>query len=534
MQSKKSLLSVMPLIVMMIGLLLFYPNAGIGSPTGEPVTFSVTGDYPYEDEISIFERHIYENCLLYNPSDFFVHVGDLFDQNEPSWGEDRYELVATGLKALGVPAFIVIGDNDWTDSSDPAQGFQWWYDRFAHFEENWSAAPAVERQNERQENWAFVMRGVLFIGVNYPGSRAGGDVLNADAEWVKSQFEGKAGQIRAAVVFGHKGPIATLNSFFTQLVASSIMLGKPVIYIQGHDHRWQYDKYGDGTPGSAWLAPNMQRLIVNRGGKEDPVQITVTMDPANPFEFTRNPLKFDFLAQKKFKADKYGDSEGNVRSNENIEFRQGLPSLYQGNLIAVKDIKIEEKNTIYGDATAGNKLEIESGATVIGTPSEHATVLPLRLPHVFFEAGSSEIKLDDDEVRSLAPGSYGNVEAGKRSFLMLSPGEYFLKKLNMKDDATLYADVSDGDIVINVVEEIDFHKRARVDMPSGINGNYYLILKQVKDKDILFDDDSRFWGLIIAPLAKVKLERNSEFQGRIVAKEIEFKENATLHPFQQP
>ena len=48
---------------------------------GEPVTFSVTGDYPDIGEMAILERHISQHNL-YSPSEFFVHVGDILDQGD--------------------------------------------------------------------------------------------------------------------------------------------------------------------------------------------------------------------------------------------------------------------------------------------------------------------------------------------------------------------------------------------------------------------------------------------------------------------
>jgi hypothetical protein len=73
---------------------------------GEPVTFSVTGDYPYDrSELDDLERHM-EDHNLYSPSDFFVHVGDIMGGNE-GCRERYYRDVADLLKTLAVPAFIV-------------------------------------------------------------------------------------------------------------------------------------------------------------------------------------------------------------------------------------------------------------------------------------------------------------------------------------------------------------------------------------------------------------------------------------------
>jgi ribosomal protein L35AE/L33A len=133
-------------------------NQGLGtisdddgsSIPGERITFSVTGDYPYgRDELAILQRHVDEHNL-YSPSDFFVHVGDIFSQSE-GCQEQYYDDAANLLKQLEVPAFIVIGDNEWPDCTNPAQGFQWWFRRFAHFEDNFCRSPVVERQSVRLE-----------------------------------------------------------------------------------------------------------------------------------------------------------------------------------------------------------------------------------------------------------------------------------------------------------------------------------------------------------------------------------------------
>ena len=253
---------------------------------GEPVTFSVTGDYPDFGEMEILEQHIIQHNL-YSPSEFFVHVGDILDQDD-SCQEASYQNIADRLKTLAVPAFVVIGDNDWIDCPDQAQAFQWWFEQFTYFEENFCGSPVVERQDVRPENWAFVMKGVLFAGINNPGTSADGEDrtirLQDDADWVDFQLLDKAEQIRAAVVFGHSGPSSSEALFFGQFEASSITFAKPVFYIQGHKHQWQLD--------NPWTdAPNMQRLIVPRGADEDPPQITVTMDPNNPFEIIREPWK---------------------------------------------------------------------------------------------------------------------------------------------------------------------------------------------------------------------------------------------------
>ncbi len=67
---------------------------------------------------------------------------------------------------------------------------------------------------------------------------------------------------------------------------------------------------------------------------------------------------------------------------------------------------------------------------------------------------------------------------GKRGTLFLSSGEYYFKKVVVKDDAVLSADVTNGEVSINVVDEFQFLKRARVDItPLGETGSRFFHIK---------------------------------------------------------
>ncbi len=253
---------------------------------GEPITFSVTGDIPYgTNEVPTMAEQIAKHNL-YSPSDFFVHVGDLNAGSE-SCKESRYIEVAEMLKTLAVPAYVIPGDNEWVDCSNPDQAWNWWTSSFYDFEDNFCGVPIVERQDVRPENFAFMLKGVLFVGINIPAGRQGGtleaDRLQDDADWVDFQFTDKVSQVRAAVVFGHAGNSGNRGAFFTQFQVSARNFVKPVLYVMGDRHSWKVT--------DPWMEPNMMKIVVNRGGLEDPVQLTAGMGSDNSiWEIVRNPL----------------------------------------------------------------------------------------------------------------------------------------------------------------------------------------------------------------------------------------------------
>ena len=249
---------------------------------GQPITFSAIGDIPYGNgEISTLEEYVEDNNL-YSPSRFFIHLGDINAGSE-SCNQSRYVAVANILKDLNVPAFIIPGDNEWLDCSNPSQAWDYWEDNFSDFEDNFCLESTVEHQSGRHENFAFLLRGVLFAGINIPAGTGGNDNqrLQDDADWVDSQLSAKKSQVRGAVIFGHAGTSGSRNLFFNQFRESAVDFDKPILYLMGDKHTWSVD--------TGWLEPNITRVIVNRGGREQPVEVTVTMDSNDMFELRRNP-----------------------------------------------------------------------------------------------------------------------------------------------------------------------------------------------------------------------------------------------------
>jgi len=248
---------------------------------GEPIIFSATGDIPYgSNEVPIFQQQI-EDQNLYSPSEFFVHLGDIKEQSDQC-PEIYYSSVADDLLELAVPVFIVPGDNETTDCPDPVQAWDYWVQYFMDFQLNFCSAPITEKQAIRPENFAFVNKGVLFIGINLV-SGVSSAIKNDDAAWVEQQFQEKVAQVRGAVIFSQCGPPGK-TTFFDRFVPAAQTFAKPILFLHGDGHTWIQDYPWPTT------APNVLRVEVDNGGDEEPVQVTVTTDPQDMFIFLRNPF----------------------------------------------------------------------------------------------------------------------------------------------------------------------------------------------------------------------------------------------------
>jgi hypothetical protein len=252
------------------------PPASSQQPPAEPVSFSVIGDVPYTSTEALeFEQHIADHNL-YSDAEFFVHVGDI-KAGSSTCVEQQYSDMAMRLGALAVPAFIVPGDNEWTDCADPAQGWAWWETHLLGLEQGFCGVPTVDAQVARPENFSFEKQGVRFVGLNLvPGAPS--SVYQASADWLDAQFAAHAATARAFVVIAQAEAFGVV---FDAMVANGGAYGGPVLYLHGDGHGWEEDA-------SFFGLPNMLRVQVDRGiAANPPVRVTVT--ELGDFLFDRDP-----------------------------------------------------------------------------------------------------------------------------------------------------------------------------------------------------------------------------------------------------
>ena len=254
----------------------------------DSVVFTVIGDVPYNEEERTGLIEMIETHNTRANSEFVVHVGDIKPSAVPC-DESVYEDVSTILKDFEAPTFIVLGDNEYNDCEDPAHGLALWNQYFLHLNENWSFPYTVAYQEERLENFAWVTKKVLFIGVNIVGSSVHDEEewekrLTDDANWVKEQVEAHKNDIEALVVFGHANMIeagpAKFSTFTDSFRATATNFNKPILYVQGDGHIWFQNRPYDEK--------NILRVQVDSGPKA--VKVTVNPNLEQPFIFDREFL----------------------------------------------------------------------------------------------------------------------------------------------------------------------------------------------------------------------------------------------------
>ncbi|HXJ55087.1 MAG TPA: hypothetical protein VNU68_00335 [Verrucomicrobiae bacterium] len=286
----------------------------------EPVIFSAMGCGPYtppdKPAVAFYVRQ--ENRE--RTSEFMVHLGDVFKsppvkklqdaagpatktgQVEPP-GPDQmpteaeYRWTADLLTTSNtIPSWIVVGDNEWSDLEDPAQGWKWWQKYYARFEERFQPAWKTERQPERPENFAFVRKGVVFIGINLVGGRIHDASewlvrLPQDAAWIKEVLtRASMSDVRAAVILCQANPFVIkpgepkdkFKAFLVPFRQSAADWKKPLLFLHSDGHVWIDDQ--------PWPERNIRRIQVDKWDTKFPtIQVTVadTGDAKTMFNFNR-------------------------------------------------------------------------------------------------------------------------------------------------------------------------------------------------------------------------------------------------------
>jgi len=260
-------------------------NAATYWNVGEPVTFYVTSDVPYNNaEENVLSRDL---SRLPDDAEFVVHLGDIGVAATTSCAESMYEDASYILKSSSrAPVFVLPGNQDWNECPNPDAAFDNWMQYFHRFEDNFSHRFAVTRQLGREENFSFLHNGVLFVGLNLvdgtvPDQTEWNVRHQECVQWAEQALNDFGpDEYRAVVLLGHARPTALLGDFFWPIINDINEINKPVLYVHGNAMQgWTvYKPFSD--------ASRLKAVELEKGGKSPPVKIRVGMG-ADPFNFDR-------------------------------------------------------------------------------------------------------------------------------------------------------------------------------------------------------------------------------------------------------
>ena len=271
----------------LVGMILM---VGCAVPTQvEPIEpglkFSVMGCGPYDSSRrKALEKQLEREHELQS-SDFIVHLGDIAGgrtEFEESHFSEMKQLLTKNAK---VPTYIVPGDNEWNDQKNHIECWSFWMKHLFKLEDNVQTPWMTERQKIRPENFAFLNKDVLFIGLNIPGGRVHDAEewklrLNQNVLWVEELLKEHGEQARATVLF-FQAALSEKHKTFTENVRPLLKdFKKPVLLVHADHHKWIFTE--------AYLESNITRIQTDKiGSQAPPVQITILDEGEKIFKFNR-------------------------------------------------------------------------------------------------------------------------------------------------------------------------------------------------------------------------------------------------------
>jgi len=265
---------------------------------------------------------------------------------------------------------------------------------------------------------------------------------------------------------------------------------------------------------------------------------------------------FVLFAQEEVRIEKEVQvSSGDIGSNKKIDIEKDV--VVNSNLFA-KEIAIDKNSTVNGNASF-NKLKLHKEAQILGTQTKPVQLPITNLPDIpDFQIGTQNFKFEGEN-NTLSAGSYLDIVLEKNGRLALVGGTYNIRKLELKDNAVL---IFDAPTTINIQFKLRGHNKVSI-LP-GLNLKpddliiNYIGIKPKKDKKeereddddeiesemddkekrdhkagkigrpVVFGKNSFLNFKLLAPKAKVIIEKESILRGQVVAKKVRIGKGAVV------
>lgn len=234
----------------------------------DAVSFYVTSHVPWTEEAKTkLEKDLGD---LHPSAAFWVHLGNMQDASATNCEQQSYLDVQDTLLDSPITTFVVPGEEDWVLCPDPETAWANWKNSFMFFDAAFQHPFSVNRQFSREENFAFVHKDVLFVGLHVVDHSPDPDRLKDNLTWLRGMMHDHK-DVRAIVVMGSARPGAPSNAqFFADMVTLLVERGLPSAYVHanpGDDRVIEYDPFANS---------GVKAIQVENGSVSSPIRLTVT------------------------------------------------------------------------------------------------------------------------------------------------------------------------------------------------------------------------------------------------------------------
>jgi hypothetical protein len=262
----------------------------------------------------------------------------------------------------------------------------------------------------------------------------------------------------------------------------------------------------------------------------------------------------------------YADINCSVGSNGNIEIKED--TVISGDVVSGGNVILKENSHVTGNVRAAGTITLKSGATVggdicqgdgcfqpIGGPAPlHSVVITVTNANgsesqYYYDVESQGLPMTFDleacanvdpiivkagQSKTLEPGCYGNVDVRENATLNLysnpnGDNKYAFVQFTIKESTIINLDVSNGPIVFDAVDRLEFKENIVMNVIGGGNAMDFVV--RVADW-AMFKEDGQYVGTYFgfgADNAEMHVKENSTLTGALYGDVVEVKENTEVY-----
>ena len=138
--------------------------------------------------------------------------------------ESAYVKTEQSLKSTPVTAYAVPGNYDWPTCTNSTRGLNLWKKHFTSINTKWPkpAEYSVKRDDERSENFAFLWKRIMFVGLHVVQSEDDDETaarIQGNLDWVNKNVESRFDDIDVIFMMGNGRFMAPYNiPFYNDIV----------------------------------------------------------------------------------------------------------------------------------------------------------------------------------------------------------------------------------------------------------------------------------------------------------------------------
>ncbi|KAL7537013.1 hypothetical protein ACHAWF_005634 [Thalassiosira exigua] len=284
------------------------------------VSFIFMGDVPHEPQRYCLNEQLrsLDPGLMMYPYNFIVHAGDIkisgIECNEEAYSEVAQIFAHTSNKIHydTKDVFFLVGDNEWSDCMNRDKAFSFWMNSFGNGQKTngrntgpnpygfgtlSDVAQTVTYDDQggnsnstsyptSASNFAFYINQVLFLGIHQMSKKIGDEESRAanNFQWVKSNMEKYAAQMKTVVIFAHTRLLINRKyfGFPFQALLKEEYPDVFCLYAHGNDHEFTVGRVDEGNK-------NLVSLSCDMGKNADPLLVSIFRHPSGE----RDRLRID-------------------------------------------------------------------------------------------------------------------------------------------------------------------------------------------------------------------------------------------------